>query len=92
LLYQAKKGPSGIDALVISCALTWFIIVLQIDILQEENEALLDKVCACQDSVEKLVHKLSSLEYDFSFNVSRGCTHLLHIKVECGCTQLSYTC
>ncbi len=42
--------------------------------------------------MEKLVHKLSSLEYDFSFNVSRGCTHLLHIKVECGCTQLSYTC
>jgi hypothetical protein len=35
------------DAMVISCALTWFIIVLQIDILQEENEALLDKVCAC---------------------------------------------
>jgi hypothetical protein len=36
---------------VISYVLTWFVVMLQIDILQEENEALLDKAWSYLGSV-----------------------------------------
>jgi hypothetical protein len=36
---------------VISYVLTRFVLILQIDILQEENEALLDKACSYLGSV-----------------------------------------
>jgi hypothetical protein len=39
------------DTKVTSYVLTWFVVILQIDILQEENEALLDKACSYLGSV-----------------------------------------
>ncbi len=36
---------------MISYVLTRFVLILQIDILQEENEALLDKACSYLGSV-----------------------------------------
>jgi hypothetical protein len=81
LLYQAKKGPSGMDAMVISCALTWFIIVLQIDILQEENEALLDKLRLVEEKLAEKETRSRELEKQvcsrhcefFKFRISYFC-------------------
>lgn len=36
---------------MISYVLIWLVVMLQIDILQEENEALLDKACSYLVSV-----------------------------------------